>query len=36
MAAPLEHVSTIYDLTIAEQKAIWDLVGEVGPGYRLV
>lgn len=26
---PRKHVSTIYELTIPEQKAIWELVGEV-------
>jgi diadenosine tetraphosphate (Ap4A) HIT family hydrolase len=29
LVAPRKHVSTIYELTISEQRAIWDLVGEV-------
>jgi diadenosine tetraphosphate (Ap4A) HIT family hydrolase len=29
LVAPRKHVSTIYELTIPEQTAIWELVGEV-------
>jgi diadenosine tetraphosphate (Ap4A) HIT family hydrolase len=29
LVVPRKHVSTIYELTTAEQKDIWDLVGEV-------
>jgi diadenosine tetraphosphate (Ap4A) HIT family hydrolase len=29
LIVPRKHVSTIYELTIPEQKAIWELVGEV-------
>jgi diadenosine tetraphosphate (Ap4A) HIT family hydrolase len=29
LVVPRKHVSTIYQLTIAEQKAIWELVGQV-------
>jgi diadenosine tetraphosphate (Ap4A) HIT family hydrolase len=29
VVVPRKHVSTIYELTILEQHAVWDLVGEV-------
>ncbi len=29
LVAPRKHVGTIYELNMAEQKAIWELVGEV-------
>jgi diadenosine tetraphosphate (Ap4A) HIT family hydrolase len=29
LVVPRRHVSTIYELSIPEQKAIWDLVAEV-------
>lgn len=29
LVVPRKHVSTIYELTILEQQALWDLVGEV-------
>ena len=29
LVVPRKHVSTIYELTIAEQGALWQLVGEV-------
>jgi diadenosine tetraphosphate (Ap4A) HIT family hydrolase len=29
VVAPRKHVSTIYELTLLEQQALWELVGEV-------
>ena len=29
LVAPRKHVSTIYELTMAEQHAIWEVVGQV-------